>query len=259
MKIERLRVENLEGRVRALATITWEDCNRPTQDIYFETETEFASFLTLNPDAFLVACALPAMYFGEKRIAIRESICPDLRSGLATALEISRCWHHPDQNVQVPVIEASVLTDVRSEPKDRRAGLFLSGGIDSLAVLRANQLEIPRSHPSSIKDCLFVYGFDIAGYEKDQRDEPEKNLRYYRRILANLNQIARDTGVTLIPVYTNIKYINDELSFWMEYFTSAALSAVAHSFSNRLRQVSISSCDAVPALIPWGSHPMLDP
>ena len=37
MRIENIRLEKTGDRARVTATVLWEDCGRPTQDIYFET------------------------------------------------------------------------------------------------------------------------------------------------------------------------------------------------------------------------------
>ena len=137
--------------------------------------------------------------------------------------------------------------------REERAGAFLSGGLDSLATLRANRLDFPRDHPRSLKDCLVVYGFDYGGLEADdQQAEP------FERALTSLSNIARDAEVNLIRVGTNIRHLDDNVDFWMQEFHGAALAAVAHAVSNRLTRVSIASSDRVPRIPPWGSHPLLD-
>jgi len=252
MRIENLRSEREGTRARVSATVIWEDCDRPTREVYFETEAAFAQDLSCNPHAFLVGCLLPAMRHGEERVAIDEAICPELRNGLVTAMGWICHWYgSPRKPVQ---IEAK--TGIRS-PLPRageRAGSFLSGGIDSLATLRANRLDFPRDHPSSIKDCLIVHGFDIGA-----REGTDKEIEIFERAMASLAPVAEDAGITLIPVYTNVRYLYDDVLFWMHEFHGAALSSVAHAFSTRLSRVSIASCYAIADQQPWGTHPVLDP
>lgn len=242
-----------------MATVTWEDCDQPARDIFFETEEEFASYLGCNADAFLTACVMPAMYHGEKRIWIKEEICPELRRGLYTAMEILQTWHKAEAAYQVVRIEADLASHPAKRGIPRFAGSFMSGGIDSVALLRMNRLDIPTGHPASIKDCLTVYGFDIGGYELRPGESDEKAQHAFQNALGALHDMAQDAGVSIVPVYTNIKHLKDDNSFWTEYFHGAALSAVAHAFSNRFYQVSIASSDTVSYLVPWGSHPVLDP
>lgn len=92
MRLENLRVEESGDTVRALATVIWEDCPRPTQELYFETARDVAESLSCSAHAFLVACSLPAMYFGEERVFIEGEICPDLKDGIETAMNWLRFW-----------------------------------------------------------------------------------------------------------------------------------------------------------------------
>jgi hypothetical protein len=250
MRIEDLRLERTAAGARAVATVIWEDCDRPTQEIYFETEEEFAQDLSCNPHAFLIACLPLALRHGEARVAIREEICPELRNGLLTAMAFLRAWygHKP---VRLETKEGARLPWPRAQ---ERAGSFLSGGVDSLATLRANRLDYPPNHPRAIKDCLLVHGFDISG-----RAGLGPEQETFARARASLLPIARDAGVTLIPLSTNIRHLDDELHFWEYEYVGAALAAVAHAFARRLSVVSIASSFDAYHLKPSGTHPLLDP
>lgn len=250
MRIENLRLEKTETGARAVATVIWEDCGRPTREIYFETDEEFAQDLSCNPHAFLLACVPPALYHGEERVLIQEEICPELRNGLLTAMAFLCAWygHRP---VRLETKPGARLPWPRAQ---ERAGSFLSGGVDSLATLRANRLGYPLTHPRSIKDCLLVHGFDIGG-----REDLGQEQKTFERARASLLPIARDADVTLIPVSTNIRHLDDELHFWEYDYHGAALAAVAHAFAKRLSVAYIASGLNVHHLTPVGSHPLLDP
>lgn len=257
MQIENLHSEIKENKATVVATVIWEDCDRPTREIYFATSEEFVQDIDCNPHAFLTACILPAMRHGEKRVAIDADICPELRKGLLTAMDIIRTWYEYDDDHQPVQIEARTKY-VPNTRLPQRAGSFLSGGLDSLATLRGNRLDFSLEHPASIKDGLIVYGFDIGGYEQEQRENASNSQEAFQRTLTILSRIAQDSEVTLIPVYTNIKYLDDDLHFWMYEFHGAALAAVAHAFAKRLTRVYIASSHDTRTLVPWGSHPVLD-
>jgi len=252
MRIENLKHETRDHTARVEATVIWEDSDRPQREIYFETDEAFAEYLSPNPHAFLVACLMPAVHHGEKRISLDETICPELRNGLITDMRWFEAWYC---SVCRPVrIEAKPGVRPPRLGREERAGSFLSGGLDSLATLRANRLDFPRDHPRSIKDCLVVYGFDFGGCEgADQQAEP------FERALISLLNIARDAEVNLIRVCTNIRHLDDNVDFWMKEFHGAALASVAHAVSNRLTRVNIASTAKIPRTLPWGSHPLLDP
>ncbi|MEW5815634.1 MAG: hypothetical protein AB1798_09605 [Spirochaetota bacterium] len=126
--------------------------------------------------------------------------------------------------------------------------------MDSLATLRMNRLSFPIEHPLSIKDCLLVHGFDIGGYES-----LGNQTEAFDRAMSSLKEVAQDAGVSLIPVHTNIKHLDEDLSFWLYEFQGTSLAAVAHAFSSRISTISIAASDDIRSLAPLGSHPLLDP
>ena len=252
MQISSFKFIQNGNRKRVMATVQWEDCDRPDQQIYIETEKTFAKDLSLNPHAFLVGCIIPAMHFGERRIFLDGEICPTLREGLETVMAVMKEW---TQGKYKPLyIEAKTRSVVSNFNNHKRAGLFLSGGMDSLAALRINKKIYPKQHPGSIKDCLLVHGFDIGGVI-------ERGMKYhvFDRAKMALLEVAKDAKVTLIPVYTNIRHLCDERELWLDRFFGAVLAAVAHAFSARLNLVYIASSYDIPNLTTCGSHPLLDP
>jgi hypothetical protein len=220
--------------------------------VYFETDEAFAEGLSCNPHAFLVGCVIPAMHYGEERVFIDAEICPELRDGLITAMSLLRHWCY-DPGRPLVRIEAGTRSDLPTPRTPERAGFFFSGGIDSFATLRANRLNFPLEHPWSIKDGLLVYGLEL--------DAPEA----FGHVVHSLSEVAREAGITLVPVYTNL-YLNyrqedarDGFDFWTDEFEAAAFSAIAHALSRRLSVVSLASSFDIPHLHPHGSHPLLDP
>jgi hypothetical protein len=252
MKITDFRSEKKGNRARVAATVSWEDCDRPTQEVYFETDEAFADSLSCNPHAFLVGCTIPAMHYGEERVFVDAEICPELREGLITAMSWLRHWYYDPDRALVR-IEAKRRSGLPTPRTPERAGFFFSGGIDSFATLRANRLGFPQEHPWSIRDGLVVYGLEL--------DEPEA----FECVLNLLSGVAQDVGITLIPVYTNVylQYRDEDAknhwAFFYYKFMGAALAAVAHAFARRLTVVSIAADYDIPNQKPHGSHPILDP
>jgi len=247
MIIGNLRSESSHEGARVMATITWEDSDRPSQDIYFETDSAFAHALTCNPHSFLVACAMPAMRHRERRMFIDAAIDPRLHNGLTTAMNWIRHWQGPERRLLR--IEART-SDIPLHPNSpERAGLFMSGGIDSLGSLCANRIDFAREHPGSFKDALFIQGI-----------ERDKDIGHFVPALQSLTEIvAQDPDLTLIPVRTNIRELDNDSYFWGMEFQGAALAAVAHAFARRLTSVAIPATADMFHLHPYGSHPLLDP
>ncbi len=251
MRIEDLRTEKNGSKVRVAATVTWEDCDRQAHDVYFETDEPFEEYISCNPDAFLVGCIVPAMHYGEKRVFIDGEICPQLNTGLTTAMSVLRHWFYPPEKELVR-IEARVRGKPLNPVRQSGAGFFFSGGIDSFATLRINRLNFPLGHPWSIRYALLVYGLEL--------DSPD-SFQYVRDSLSALTQ---ETGITVIPVYTNL-YLNyrqeDALKgfdFWTYEFMGSAFASIAHVFLKRASVFFLASSFDIPNLHPHSMDPLLN-
>jgi hypothetical protein len=252
MKIENLRKEVNGDRPRVVATIIWETLKRPPVDIFFETTLDYAADLNCNPNAFLTVCAIPAMRFGEERIAIDAPICPQLKSGLITAMHCLTTWYGAPRKV-IP-IEAPLQTEAPPAPQPR-SGCFFSGGVDALTMVYNNRQHYPRQHPSSFRDAIMVYGM--------LKSETHQEADAYRYMVKEMEFLAKDSELNLIPVFTNAKThlqdLDPKVQFWLKEFQSAFLSAIGHCFSSRFSLLSIASSSDVEYQNSYGSHPLLDP
>lgn len=252
MRIENLRFEKQGNNLRAVATVTWEDCPRAAQELYFETEEEFVDSLSCDPHAFLVACIMPALHYGEERILVEGAICPELEEGLNTAMSWMRFWWYEPSKKLVKIESKTGSTLLRLR-KQERAGCFFSGGIDSLATILTNRTNYPIEHPGSIKDGLLVCGLEVA------------NPKAFHHVVSSVSLLARDADITLIPVYTNMRFLGpeDDLdfwgTFWVNEYMGAAFSAIAHAFSKRLTLAFLSSDHDISNIYPFSSHPLINP
>jgi hypothetical protein len=243
MRIEDLASERGRGAARIRATVVWEDCDRPPEEIYFETLEEFADDLSCHPHPFLVGSVMPAMRHRERRIFVDGAICPELREGLITAMEVVRGWYSLDG--EPPRIEAENAVDVLRPGKPHREAVFLTGGIDSLTAIRLNRLRYPPAHPGWIQDALVVLGLGDF-YDED-------------RVLDLVSNIAADAKLTILPVRTNLRHAVDDWPFWADQFEGAVLASVAHALARRFSTGNIASGSDIRRLHPHASHPLLDP
>ncbi len=252
-----MRIENFiktvnSTRARVSATVIWENCDRPTQEVYFETTAEFAEDLYANPNSWLLCSALAAMRYGETRIAIDAPISAEVKDGLINAMKCLIDWHGGDRRV-IP-IEAPIETEVLFSHKSPRAGALFSGGIDALAMVRDNQLNFAPDHPRRIQDGILVYGV----LEGENEQDPS-----FQNVVKAVNIMAEDAGLNLIQVYTNayahFRDLDDDFSFWRFEYHGSFLAGIAHAFAPRLSVASIASTYDFANLEPWGSHPLLDP
>jgi len=251
MKITQIRLTQEDGFAAALARVTFEDNDLPEKTIFIKTPENHARGFGANPDAFLTGCLLPALHLGEKRVFVDGPVCPFLKEGLHVAMHLLSHWTQ-GRYAPIPLESASVARRVPVCPG--RTGMVMSGGMDSLAALRLNRLNYPKDHPAYIRDGFFLHGFDIGGVI-----ERGAKLHVFDRAVAAISRITKDAGVTLVPVYTNIRHLCDERDLWLNSFFGAVLAAMAHGFSSRIHLMFIGSSYDIPNLHPCGSHPLLDP
>ncbi len=253
MRIQDVQLQSDGSGSRIQARVIWEDCDQPERLLFIETTRDFGSDLEPSWQAFLVGCLIPALHFQEQRLAVDGEVCPWLLEGLETVMALVRHW---SKGAYFPLrIEPRrILREGAQIKQGPRAGMFYSGGIDSLAALRLNQQRYPSSHPGSIKDCFFVHGFDIGGVVA-------RGMKYhvFDRGLAAMEEVMSAAGTTAVPVYTNIRHLCDERDLWLNYFFASVLAAVAHAFAPRLDVFYIASSHDLEHLEPCGSHPLLDP
>jgi hypothetical protein len=239
------------GTVRVEAQIKWEDLDRPPFMLFVQTVEEFEDVIWPDPNAFLVASFLPAWYFSERRIKIIGSVCPVLLNNLKGAFLLLKTWY-PNDFGSKPVIEPTRGVKTFLPFKDGVISL-LSGGIDSLSILRANKLTFPSDHPHAVKATLSV----------TDGEKPAKNSQeFYEQVKGRLiaaEAIAKDAGVSAIPVISNVWWLNPGDHFYSFKSHGAQLSAISSLFSRGFHKGYIaSSFDAAFLHKHWGSHPQLD-
>jgi hypothetical protein len=244
MRIVNIRTESADARTRAVGTVTWEDCGRPSRDVYFETTEEFGGHLSVDTDSFLAAATMAAFAYGEKRLSVEGEICPVLSDGLVTAMTLVSHWYRLSR--KPVVLQGKTRSTGGPRPSEKRAAVFLSGDIESLATLRANRLNYQPRHPATVRDGFVVYGLD------DQPPALEPRL-------ASLSALARATDLTLIPISTNLRSLDSSCEAWSDLSGAAGFSSIAHAFKPRIGRAHIAATADIPNLSPHVSHPLLDP
>jgi hypothetical protein len=244
VRIENIHLAKAGNKARLSARLTWEDCGRPSQEIFFEVEEPFCDALVPTPHAFLVPALIPAMRHGEKRILVDEPICPELWDGL----DVVMAWIHQWGGAsRMPLrIDARAQTSLPAPQTPDRAGCMFTGGVDSMATLRRNRLRFPIEHPWSIRDGIIIFGLEVD------------RLAAFDQVLHALSPVAKDANLQLLPVYTNVRTLDLDWQFWEFEWEGSVYSAVAHALSKRLTVVSIGATYDVPHMNQLGSHPLLD-
>jgi hypothetical protein len=250
MRIEAIRSE-AEGRVRRLAArIVWEENARPAGDVFFELED--APDGGADPHPFVAGLAVPALAAGERRIAFEGALCPRLRDGIALASRLLRSWF-PELGAD-PALEPSRGFAPLRPSSEPRAGLFLSGGVDSLFSLFQNRDAFPLGHPASFCRAIFVRELVFPDSARQVR-----SADLDRRALGAVNAIADHAALAVSVVRTNLASALDDYDGHAKYWSGSFLAAIAHAFPAGLTEAAIAATHDVSRLPPWGTDPILDP
>ena len=242
---------NSDARVIS-ATISWEDCEYPDQELIFETRDGDPDKTADEPwaDAFLAACFPLAAIHGEARVRIEGRTCPMLVEGLYTAHAWWKSWGGMPS--PMPAIEVHGRGYCGAFTGSRRGVAFFSGGVDGLHMLMRNHRLYRRDDPAYIRDGLFIHGFDIGKRARDSEDER------FRTALRHLQPLAAEAGLRLISCRTNLRHLPSKAGFWYYRHNGAALAAVGHAaiLGNAFLFIGASHDIANP--VPIGSHPAVD-
>jgi hypothetical protein len=252
MRIGDFRLESDGNTATASAAVEWEDCARLPARIRFAARGAYRDEFRPTPESFVLSAALSAARAGERRLRVDERLCPVLAEGLREALALLDSWY--DGRRSSMAIEAA--KGFRAQPRGAPvAAFFLSGGVDSLHLLRQNRLRLPRSHSGSFRAAIHLPGFGIAGEVNARAAE---NLAV--RSLGAASRIARAEDLGLALVETDARLLDADHPFFVLESHASLLAAAAHAYPGAFRSVSIAaSADLLRSFRAWGSHPMLDP
>jgi len=251
VRISNFRREPRGDAVRVAATVVWEDSGLPAEEVAYELGGVEPEEVVASPEAFAIRGALAALQRRERRVLIEGPLCPRLRDGLRTALRTLRIWYFPD--VSEPVVEAAGgFHPLRPPPP--HAGLFLSGGSDSLSALKSNRLSYPRDHPSSYRAAIYIETF---GLELEAFSSPRvADLRARQK--RSISEIARLTDLRVVSARLLSGELEEPGDFSGRCSHGSHLATVAHFFSPGLSSAAIAAGYDALHPEPWGSHPMLD-
>ena len=189
--------------------------------------------LARTPESVLALSLIPCMSRGVP-VVIDEPVSARMLDSVPVIQQILASWTRTLKVVDV-IAERTTFTTA-----GERVGMFFSGGVDSwFTFLR---------HREEITDLVFIHGHDIELEDGEART----------RAAAAVREIAAETGRNLIEVESGIKKLPFRDVGW-QWTNGAALATIAHLLSSQFRRFYFPSSSYIGALLPWGSHPHLDP
>jgi hypothetical protein len=245
MIIDKIGRSERDGCSNVECEIRLESGNGGSHRIFASTEPP--QTLEADPNGFLLGAFLPAWTAGESRIRIEGPICPVLSANLTVAASVLRTWY---RDLPAP---PAIECDYEYRTPGTRTGAFLSGGVDSLAMLRGLTSRKPAGHPDRPTAAIVVDYQYMGGVSRAETDAR------FARSTATSREICADIGLDVIPVRSNFCQLNGGMDFWMRRYHGAFLASMAHFLGRDFRLFYIAATYTAAHMAPWGSHPQLDP
>lgn len=239
MLVEEITLEEQPGCCVLTASVTRER-DGLTRRVEYRFHGCPPSLVSNRGDAFVAGLLLPAMQAGEN-LKMDAPVSPLLMGRVEEITQMLTTWWPRLRSVQV---EAPVAVPERS---GTAIGLFFSGGVDSYYTLLKNMEDHPTGD-DAITHLLFVLGAD-SRYGYDQT--------YMDRITTLMQEVSGETGKRAIILECNLRWLFPDLN-WLIYHGSAMIS-IALALSPLFKRSLLSASQPPDPLIPWGSHPHLDP
>ena len=191
-----------------------------------------------NFEAYLSGVILPCMKAGGGTLFAEGEVSKKFLRGLEVIQDIHHSWDTKLEQVAVKCESSATKEPI----KKGRVGAFFSGGLDSFYTLLKRQ--------DTITDLIFVHGTDIKLDDTKLREAAATKI----------HEVALHFGKNLIEIETNISPFLASFGIpWGGKGHGAALATIAHILSLNLREIYIPSTLSYAQMIPWGSHPLMDP
>ncbi len=203
-----------------------------TKTVWFRTPPGSLSALS---DPFVPVALIPAMR-RRWRLTIEGPVSQSLLDGAERVQNRLTHWYPKMRHVEIKCM----AVPVSSPKKSGAVATFFSGGVDSFYTLQR--------HRDEITDLIFVHGLDVPLWRREERE----------RIAASVRSLAKEEGLRLVEVETNLRQFGQPHVSWSDSYVGAALGAIALMLAPRFDRIFIPASVGADELGPRGSHPELD-
>lgn len=242
--VDRIRLdENADGAILS-CRLRVDGLDLPAE-LWYRFPREFASVVSVDGDPFLPVVMLVGMK--ERRdIVIEAEVSAKL---LASSLRIMGIFHAWSEQAGdgLAVVDVEVPAAARQR-RGSSTGAFFSCGVDSFYTLLRNHRRYPAGDSRLITHLILTHGFDIRLEQADLFD------RAYR----HASEAAQVFDKRIVPVKTNAQRLLHGLD-WGHYAHAGVLAGVGLFLRGLFHTVFIASSYQFFELLPWASHPAVDP
>lgn len=248
-------IRNIEGKLndgqyQIQADVVLET-GKIRETIFFSVPAAQKDWIHPEPNAFMVGTAMAAMWKGETRMEIEGGVDPELSARLAMAMRLMSHWHKSP--LRPPRIQAPEAAHPMPDLTKSTTGIFLSGGVDSLAALYWNTRQYQPGDPRRVRVAFFVHGLDVG--DPNKQDRPD----IWELGIRKLTGLCQELGVELVTVKVNLRDLAKNWRFYAKWQFASLLAAIAHTASTRIHRCIIAPDNVLEGIQhPHGSHPWLN-
>jgi hypothetical protein len=212
--------------------------------LWFTFPEDYAAHLSGSSNALAASLLLTAMYFDED-LEVRGKLSSRLLYGLQEYQQVYHAWF-PQTFHLIKIHYEHLETEGATDCAGKVCTAF-SGGVDSLYNVWANLPQNQPIPPHQITHGLFIHGFDIRLYEKeDYADLHQQYQRLFQRL-----------GLELVPARTN-GFLFWEFRVDWNYVHGGLLLGTALCLEKLFSTFYVPSTHIYTDLKPLATSPYLD-
>lgn len=229
MRLDNLRIEPTGRGRRLTARVEWEAADRPDFELYYEVPEEHGPDLASRADPLLAAALPAASWYGEERLVVEGEVCPRLKGGLDAVIRKYCIWYDRCHPVEIEATEGWGPPPGRVR---RRTGLLLSGGVDSLALLREHRSRFASDHPERVRDCVLVFG--LNSYDFSDGAPVAERVEAFEELRDRMEHLTAPEREALPPVYTNVRSLYSDFSTWVRVGSGGGIVSSGLALGRRI-------------------------
>lgn len=247
VNVEKVASPDTPGCARATALFNFDDGT--SASLWVDVPANYADALSVSGNPWLVAMLPVALCRGE-HIQLTLPVDALLLENIHGVMATWREWYPDLQKVSISCPVAAVGSLGATTATHRAA--FFSGGVDSYFTIARRLPGNPYGLPvvGQIDDLITVWGFDVGIHDDGE----------FLPMAARLGESAEHLGLNHLVVRTNLREFDGVYQRrWGPLTFGLGLAFIGLMMERRIGELIIGSSYPFGALVPWGSHPMVDP
>ncbi len=231
-----------EGQI--LIHVVVENQGQQRSNLWYRLGAEHRRLFTKTSDPFVVAMIFNAMRKSTD-LYVHGQVSPSLLRNLEEFQAVWNCWL-PNRYTKIE-INADIEQEQPKTNRSENAVMAFSGGVDSCFTAWRHHNGSCGRIRRNLQAAMMIHGFDIPLEEKN----------VFERAAENSQKILAPLGITLIPVATNFRDLDD---YWNDAHIAGLTSCLMLLQEDYEIGLIASSppYNNISIAPPWGSNPITD-